>query len=78
VIWKREESKINFVSLQAIIWSEDYFFIKVNCSASVRHASIYAELFEFALGQFPISYLGILIHFWRLTNAECKHVEETV
>lgn len=36
----------------------------------------YAEIFECQLGQFPIRYLGIPIHYWRLTIAEWKHVEE--
>ena len=39
-------------------------------------ASQYAELFGCGLGQFPISYLGIPIHFRRLTIAQWKHVEE--
>ena len=36
----------------------------------------YAELFGCEQGQFPIRYLGISIHYRRLTNAEWKHVEE--
>jgi hypothetical protein len=39
-------------------------------------ASLYADLFGCGLGQFPISYLGISIHFRQLTIAEWKHVEE--
>ena len=39
-------------------------------------ATLYAELFGCGQGKFPISYLGIPIHYWRLTNAEWKHVEE--
>ena len=39
-------------------------------------AHLYAELFGCGLGQFPITYLGIAIHYRRLTNAEWKHVEE--
>ena len=41
-------------------------------------AHLYAELFECGLGQFPITYLGILMHCQRLTNAEWKHVEESL
>ena len=41
-----------------------------------ENASLYAELFGCTQGQFPISYLGIPIHFRRLTNAEWKVVEE--
>jgi hypothetical protein len=41
-----------------------------------EHAQLYAELFECNQGQFPIRYLGIPIHFRRLTNAEWKIVEE--
>ena len=37
---------------------------------------MYAELFGCAQGQFPINYLGIPIHYRRLTNAEWKLVEE--
>jgi hypothetical protein len=37
---------------------------------------LYAELFGCNLGEFPIRYLGIPIHFRRLTNAEWKIVEE--
>ena len=39
-------------------------------------ASVYAELSGCAQGQFPITYLGIPIHYRRLTNAEWKLVEE--
>jgi hypothetical protein len=39
-------------------------------------AHLYAELFGCNQGQFPIRYLGIPIHFRRLTNAEWKIVEE--
>ena len=39
-------------------------------------ATQYAELFGCGLGQFPIMYLGIPIHYRRLTNAEWKIVEE--
>ena len=41
-----------------------------------EEAAQYAELFECGLGQFPINYLGIPIHFRRLTIAQWKHVEE--
>ena len=39
-------------------------------------AAQYAEIFGCEQGQFPIKYLGIPIHYRRLTNAEWKHVEE--
>ena len=39
-------------------------------------AHLYAELFGCGLGQFPITYLGIPIHYRRLTNDEWKHIEE--
>ena len=39
-------------------------------------ATQYAELFGCGQGQFPISYLRILIHFRRLTIPQSKHVEE--
>ena len=39
-------------------------------------AAQYAELFGCGMGQFLISYLGIPIHYRRLTIAEWKHVEE--
>jgi hypothetical protein len=39
-------------------------------------AQLYAELFGCNQGQFPIRYLGIPIHFRRLTNVEWKIVEE--
>ena len=39
-------------------------------------AALYAELFGCGQGQFPISYLGITIHFRRLTIAQWKNVEE--
>ena len=39
-------------------------------------AHLYADLFGCGLGQFPITYLGIPIHYRRLTKAEWKHVEE--
>jgi hypothetical protein len=37
---------------------------------ALDHAQSYAELFGCSQGQFPIRYLGIPIHFPRLTNAE--------
>jgi hypothetical protein len=39
-------------------------------------ASSYAELFGCGKGQFPIRYLGIPIHYRRLTIAEWKLVDE--
>ena len=39
-------------------------------------AALYAELFGYGQGHFPISYLGIPIHFRRLTIAQWKIVEE--
>ena len=41
-----------------------------------EEAAQYAGLFGCGLGQFPINYLGIPIHFRRLTIAQWKHVEE--
>jgi mannosylglycoprotein endo-beta-mannosidase len=38
--------------------------------------SLYADLFGCGQGQFPIRYLGIPIHYRRLTPAEWKIVEE--
>jgi hypothetical protein len=38
--------------------------------------NLYADLFGCGLGSFPISYLGILIHYRRLTLAKWKIVEE--
>jgi hypothetical protein len=38
--------------------------------------SQYTEIFCCQQGQFLIRYLGIPIHYRRLTNAEWKHVEE--
>ena len=43
---------------------------------AVEAAADYADLFGCAHGQFPIKYLGIPIHYRRLTIAEWKHVEE--
>ena len=39
-------------------------------------ANLYAELFGCGIGCFPISYLGILIHYRRLTLAKWKIIEE--
>jgi hypothetical protein len=39
-------------------------------------AALYAELFGCGQGQFPIRYLGILIHYQRLTITKWKSVEE--
>jgi hypothetical protein len=39
-------------------------------------ANLYAELFGCGIGCFPIFYLGILIHYHRLTVVEWKLVEE--
>ena len=38
-------------------------------------AAQYAEIFGCEQGHFPIMYLGIPIHYRKLTNAEWKHVE---
>ena len=47
------------------------------CFGDAQEAAVqYAELFGCAQGQFPIRYLGIPIHYRRLTKAEWKHVEE--
>ena len=40
------------------------------------HITLFTELFGYEQGQFLMSYLGILIHYRRLTNAEWKLVEE--
>ena len=39
-------------------------------------AHLYGQPVGCGLGQFPITYLGMPIHYRRLTNAERKHVEE--
>jgi hypothetical protein len=39
-------------------------------------ATLYAELFGCGIGHFPISYLGIPVHFRRLAIAEWKHIEK--
>jgi hypothetical protein len=56
--------KINFHK------SELYYF------GEQDHTQLYAELFGCNQGEFPIRYLGIPIHFRKLTNAEWKFVEE--
>ena len=43
-----------------------------------NEAHLYAELFGCGLGQFPINYLGIPIHYRRLTIAEWKLAEERI
>ena len=57
--------KINFHK------SELFFF-----GAAIESAGDYANLFGCTHGQFPMRYLGIPIHYRRLTIAEWKHVEE--
>ena len=43
------------------------------CFGEAREdAALYAELFGCEQGQFPINYLGIPIHYRKLTNAEWK------
>ena len=47
------------------------------CFGDAQEAAVqYAVLFGCAQRQFPIRYLGIPIHYRRLTKAEWKHVEE--
>jgi hypothetical protein len=47
------------------------------CFGEVQdEANAYADLFGCGQGQFPIRYLGILIHYGRLTIAEWKLVKE--
>ena len=43
---------------------------------AAENSQDYAEIFGCHLGQFLIRYLGIPIHYRRLTIAEWKHVEE--
>jgi hypothetical protein len=57
--------KINFHK------SELFYFGKAQ-----NDTPLYAELFGCGQGQFPSRYLGILIHYRRLTIAEWKVVEE--
>ena len=57
--------KINFHKSELFCFGEAQDFV-----------TQYAELFGCEQGQFPIRYLGIPIHYRRLTNAEWKHVEE--
>jgi hypothetical protein len=57
--------KINFHK------SELYYF-----GEAQEHTQLYAELFGSNQDEFPIRYVGIPIHFWRLTNAEWKIMEE--
>jgi hypothetical protein len=57
--------KINFHK------SELFFFGEAN-----DDANLYADFFRCGLCSFPINYLGILIHYRRLTLAEWKIVEE--
>ena len=57
--------KINFHKIELFCFGE-----------AQDEANQYAELFGCGLGQFPIMYLGIPIHYRRLTNAEWKIVEE--
>jgi hypothetical protein len=44
--------------------------------AAQDEATLYTEIFSNGQGHFPISYLGILNHYWTITNADYKHVEE--
>jgi hypothetical protein len=63
---------------------EQLFGLKINfhkselfCFGEAKdHTQLYAELFGCNEGEFLIRYLGIPIHFWRLTNAEWKIVVE--
>jgi hypothetical protein len=57
--------KINFHKIELFCFGE-----------VLDHAHSYVELFACNQGQFLIRYLGISIHFRRLTNAEWKIVEE--
>ena len=59
------ELKINFHKSELFCFGEAH-----------EHIAEYTELFGCQLGQFPMSYLGILIHYRRLTNIEWKLVEE--
>ena len=63
---------------------EELFGLKINFHKSelfcfgdaAESATEYADIFGYQLGQFLIRYLGIPIHYRRLTIAEWKHVEE--
>jgi hypothetical protein len=57
--------KINFHK------SELFYFGEAN-----DDVNLYAELFGCGLGSIPISYLGIPIHYRKLTLAEWKLIEE--
>jgi hypothetical protein len=49
--------------------------IKANCFVLAK-PTLYAELFGYGQGKFPIRYLGISIHYRRLAIAEWKLVKE--
>ena len=57
--------KINFYKSELFCFGE-----------AAEAAADYAALFVCAHGQFPIKYLGIPVHYRRLTIVEWKHVEE--
>jgi hypothetical protein len=57
--------KINFYKSELFCFSE-----------AQDEAALYAKLFSYEQGQFPSRYLGISFHYWRITIAEWKLVEE--
>jgi hypothetical protein len=50
---------------------------KVLCSGEAKEMEgLYTNLFGCGLGQYPFRYLGILMHHKKITNADCKIIEE--
>ena len=55
----------------------NFYKSELFCFGEARnHIATYTELFGCQQGQFPMSYLGIPIHYRRLTNNEWKQVEQ--
>jgi hypothetical protein len=60
-----------------LLASEQILTLRINFHKNELFCfDIYAELFGRGIGKFPITYLGVLIHYQRLTNIEWKNIEE--
>jgi hypothetical protein len=75
---KTRKHKINIINFRATFGIKISFHKnKLFCFGEAHDKDMLcAKPFGCGRGQFPISYLGIPIYYWRLTNVKWKHVEE--
>jgi hypothetical protein len=74
---KLRNLKLILSAFEQLSWLKINFHInELFCFREAQYEAIlYAKLFGCGKGQLPINYLGIPIHYRRITNAKWKHVK---